>query len=55
MKNRIRKGDKRCTFLEQCQNKTDPRFVVLKMLEKLMQQMKADSFDSEDSQKMCGG
>ncbi len=55
MKNRIRKGDKCCTLLERCQNTTDSRCTALKMLERLIRQMNADTFDAEDSQKMCGG
>ena len=55
MKNHGRKREKCCTLLERCQNKTGSRCIVLKMLEKLMQQPETDNFDVEDLQKMCGG
>lgn len=55
MKNRIGKGDKRCTLLERCQNATDSRCIALKALKKIMQQLEADSFSGKDLQKMVGG
>ncbi len=55
MKNHIGKVDKRCTLLERCQNATDSRCLVLKVLKKIMQQLAADSFSGKDLQKMVGG